>query len=175
MFCFDGVTIRTVEERDLERMRILRNHPSTWTMLTDGGFLDAEAQRQWFQRVRLAQDKKYYVVCDETHDFIGIVRTDEIDRANRSMRVGADVLPELRGRGYGGKIYRLLKKYCFDYLNMHRVWLAVLDVNNVALSLYEREGFEIEGRYREAVFRDGKYRDYIIMSLLEQKYREETR
>ena len=175
MFTFEGLTIRTVEERDLERMRTLRNDPSTWTMLTDPGFLDAEEQRQWFGRIRLARDRKYYIVCDETHDFIGIVRTDEIDRANRSMRVGADIVPELRGRGYGRKVYRVLKKYCFDHLNMHRIWLAVLNVNDVALSLYEKEGFEIEGRYREAVFRDGRYHDYIIMSLLEGKYREKDR
>ena len=97
--------------------------------------------------------------------------TDEIDKANRSIRVGADIVRELRGQGYGRKVYRLLKKYCFDYLNMHRVWLAVLDTNEAGRRLYESEGFEVEGRYREAIFRDGKYHDYILMSILEQQYR----
>ena len=118
-------------------------------------------------------DRRYYVVCDDGHDFIGIVRNshDEIDKANRSIRVGADIVRELRGQGYGRKVYRLLKKYCFDYLNMHRVWLAVLDTNEAGRRLYESEGFEVEGRYREAIFRDGKYHDYILMSILEQQYR----
>lgn len=175
MFHYDGLTLRTVEERDLEQMRSLRNDPSTWTMLTDVGFIDADAQRQWFQRVRLASDRRYYTICDETYDFIGIVRTDEIDRMNRSMRIGADVVPKLRGKGYGSRIYRLLKKYCFDFLNMHRVWLAVLATNEVALKLYEKQGFIVEGRYREAIFRDGAYHDYVIMSILEQDYREGLR
>lgn len=173
MFVYEGLTLRTVEEHDLERMRALRNDPSTWMMLTDVGFIDAEAQRQWFQRVRLTNDKRYYAVCDNTYDFIGIVRTDEIDRTNRSIRIGADIVPELRGRGYGSKVYRLIKKYCFDYLNMHRLWLAVLDTNEVALGLYEKQGFKVEGRYREAIFRDGTYHDYIIMSILEQEYHDE--
>jgi len=171
MFIFGGITIRTVEERDLEPMRALRNDPTTWTMLTDVGMIDDESQRRWFERVRVATDRRYYVVCDDDHDFIGIVRTDEIDRVNRSIRVGADIARQLRGRGYGRKVYRLLKKYCFDYLNVHRIWLAVLDTNDAGRKLYETEGFQVEGKYREGVFRDGKYRDYILMSILEQEYR----
>ncbi len=172
MFAHGGLMIRTVEESDLEPMRALRNDPSTWMMLTDTAFIDAESQRQWFQRVRLATDRRYYVICDETHSFIGIVRTDEIDPTNRSIRIGADIVKELRGQGYGTRAYDLLKKYCFDFLNMHRVWLAVLDTNTVAIRLYEKQGFQIEGKYREAIFRDGTYHDYVLMSILEQEYRK---
>jgi diamine N-acetyltransferase len=172
MFEHEHLAIRNVEERDLEAMRLLRNDPSTWTMLTEIGMIDVEAQRQWFQRLGSAQDRRYYVICDADHDFIGIVRTDEIDRLNRSIRIGADIVPALRGRGYGSRLYRLLLAYCFDQLNMHRVWLAVLDTNDRAHALYEKQGFRVEGRFRDAVFRDGSYRDYIIMSILEHEYRE---
>lgn len=172
MFTFTDLTIRLVEDKDLELIRALRNAPSTWEMLTDVNFIDAESQKQWFQRIRVAQDKRYYVIYDESHDFIGIVRTDEIDRQNRSMRIGADIATDLRGKGYGARTYQLLKKYCFDYLNMHRVWLAVLETNSVAINLYAKQGFKPEGRYREAIFRNGKYHDYIVMSLLEHEYRD---
>lgn len=171
MFAHDGLMIRALEEGDLERLRALRNEPSTWMMLTHVGFLDAEGQRQWFQHIRTAEDPRYYVICDEAHDFIGIVRTDALDRTNRSLRVGADIVPELRGRGYGRRSYELLKRYCFDYLNMHRIWLLVLADNARALHLYERQGFRVEGRYREAVFRHGVYHDYVVLSLLEHEYR----
>jgi len=171
MYEYDGLKLRNVETEDLERLRELRNDPSTWEMLTVPGFIDTKGQEQWFERMRTAGDRKYYVVCDGENDFIGIVRTDELDTHNRSIRVGADVVPELRGRGYGKKIYRVLKKLLFDEMNMHRVWLAVLDVNERAMKLYLDEGFKIEGRYREAVFRNGCYRDYVIMSILEQEYR----
>ena len=170
MFTFAGLRIRTVENGDLEKMRVLRNDSSTWTMLECIDFLDAEAQRQWFEKVRLASDRRYYILCDDQNDFIGIVRTDQIDRVNRSIRIGVDIVPELRGQGFGGKAFTLLKKFCFDYLNMHRVWLAVIETNEVAIKLYKKQGFKEEGCYRSAIFRDGKYRDYIIMSILEAEY-----
>lgn len=171
MFTCEDLTIRTVEDEDLEKMRVLRNDPSTWTMLECVDFLDAEVQRQWFEKVRLASDRRYYILCDDQNDFIGIVRTDQIDRVNRSIRIGVDIVPELRGRGFGGKAFRLLKRFCFDYLNMHRVWLAVIEINEVAIKLYKKQGFKEEGCYRSAIFRDGKYHDYIIMSILEVEYR----
>ncbi|MCR4336252.1 MAG: GNAT family N-acetyltransferase [Candidatus Omnitrophica bacterium] len=172
MFKHSDLIMRTVEEGDLEKMRKLRNDPSTWTMLEHVNFIDAEAQRQWFQKIRSAStDRRYYILCDDQNDFIGIVRSDQIDQANRSIRIGVDIVPELRGKGFGSRAFQLLKKFCFDYLNMHRVWLAVLETNKVALALYKKQGFKKEGIYRSAVFRDGKYLDYIIMSILEDEYR----
>jgi UDP-4-amino-4,6-dideoxy-N-acetyl-beta-L-altrosamine N-acetyltransferase len=171
MFPHGPVTIRNLESRDLERLRQLRNDPSTWMMLTSVGMIDEECQRRWFEMLATTEQRQYYAICNDEHDFIGVVRTDEIDRLNRSIRVGLDIVPELRGRGYGRHTLALVKKYAFDHLNMHRVWLAVLATNVRAAHLYEQVGFQVEGRYREAVFRDGVYVDYIIMSILATEYR----
>jgi len=102
---------------------------------------------------------------------VGLVRMDEMDKMNASIRVGADVAVKLRGLGYGKKIYEAIKRYCFDYLNVHRVWLLVLETNEVALKLYRKQGFKVEGKQRQAIFRDGKYLDYLMMSILEEEYR----
>jgi len=39
-------------------------------------------------------------------------------------------------------------------MNMHRVWLAVLDYNQVGINLYKKHGFQEEGSYRDAIFRN---------------------
>jgi UDP-4-amino-4,6-dideoxy-N-acetyl-beta-L-altrosamine N-acetyltransferase len=173
VFSHDNISIREIEVHDLEAIRRLRNEPSTWMMLTAPGAIEPHAQESWFHALRATSDRQYFVIFDDHHPFIGIVRTDEIDRLNRSIRVGADVVPELRGRGFGSRVYSLLKKYCFDHLNVHRLWLAVLENNERAIRLYERHGFRLEGRYREAVFRDGRYLDYLLMSILDHEYRSE--
>jgi diamine N-acetyltransferase len=174
MFQHGGITLRVVEEADLESIRALRNDPSTWVHLTDPHLITSEGQRRWFAGLAARDDRMYFVVSDAKHAFIGIVRMDEYHRLHRSIRVGADVLPALRGQGYGKKIYAAIKKYCFDVLNLHRVWLAVLDTNERALRLYLSQGFQIEGRYRQAIFRDGKYVDYVLMSILEEEYRHDS-
>lgn len=174
MFKYQGISIRVVERCDLERIRTLRNDPSTWIYLTDVLFVSASAQERWFAKVSESMDRKYFAVHDAEYEFIGVVRFDEIDHLNRSVRIGCDIVPELRGQGYGSRVYDLLLKYCFDFMNMHRLWLLVIDTNQAAIRLYIKKGFSEEGRYRESLFRDGRYHDYISMSILEDEYRSCT-
>ena len=171
MFKHESITLRIIEESDLNSMRKLRNDPTTWINLTDIEPIDSESQQQWFQSLVGRRDRTYLVACDAEYDFLGITRMDEIDQTNRSIRVGCDIVPERRGQGYGSKVFAAVLKYSFDYMNMHRVWLAVLDYNQVGIKLYEKHGFQKEGSYRDAIFRDGRYHDYTIMSLLEEEYR----
>lgn len=170
MFRHNGITLRALEKSDLEPLRALRNDPSTWTHLTDPHMLTAEAQNHWFLSLAAKTDRMYFTICNDAHPFIGVVRMDEYDRLHRSVRVGADVATELRGRGFGHMTFEAIKAYCFQVLNLHRIWLAVLETNSRAMRLYEKHGFQMEGRYRQAIFRGGRYHDYILMSLLENEY-----
>lgn len=164
-----GIEFRVPQEKDLGSIAELRNEFGTWSNLSDPMPVFAGDQRRWFGSMGRARGKFYFVAASKGVPFLGIVRMDEHDPVNRSIRVGADVVSGLRGRGWGGRIYSALIRYCFDYLNVRRVWLLVLETNVRARRLYDRCGFREEGRMTEAVFRDGCYVDYVLMSLLEHK------
>jgi diamine N-acetyltransferase len=170
VFEYSGVRIRPIEERDLLPMMELRADPAVWCFLGDIAMIGLERQREWFKALPQRSDQCYYILGTKALDFIGIVRTDEIDLVNRSMRVGGDILPKFQGKGYGARMFRLIQKYGFDFLNMNRLWLLVLESNKVALNLYRKAGFVEEGRQRKAIFRDGKYLDYLMMSMLRSEY-----
>lgn len=171
-FCHGKIGLRPVEAGDLGMIRDLRNDESTWVHLTDPRPISAGGQAAWLQSINLGSGKFYFVAFDAENPFIGMVRMDEYDSVNRSIRVGADVVPGLRGKGYGKAIYGAIKKYCFDILNCHRVWLQVLETNEVARKLYSHAGFRYEGVLRDAVFRGGCYLGYHMMSILEEEYRK---
>jgi RimJ/RimL family protein N-acetyltransferase len=59
-------------------------------------------------------------------------------------------------------------------MNMHRVYLQVFDFNSRAIALYEQLGFREEGRFRDAVFREGRYCDVVVMSMLESEFVEQS-
>lgn len=175
MFEYAGVRIRPIEEPDLARMVELRANPDVWMHLGNIGMIGLAQQHHWFAHLHNSATARYYILCSADIDFLGIVRTDEIDVINRSMRIGGDILPEYQGKGYGRKMFALLKTYCFDYLNMHRLWLLVLDTNTRAMALYTKSGFVEEGRQREAIYRAGAYADYIMMSMLRSEYLKERK
>lgn len=166
--------IRPIEKDDLDFLLALRSHQSTWENLGDIDMPTKKKQLEWFEH--LGSRERYFIIenvlTDASFVPIGMVRCDQIDWINQSVRVGADLCPEFRGKGLGKKTYRLLLKYCFDYLNLHRVWLSVIDTNKIAYGLYQSIGFVVEGRHREGIFRNGQYHDYIIMSILRPEYKE---
>jgi diamine N-acetyltransferase len=76
-----------------------------------------------------------------------------------------------KGKGYGRISVRFIKKYCFEILKYHRLWLDVYTDNEKAISLYRSEGFIQEGVLRDCKKHEDRYRSMMIMSMLEQEYK----
>ncbi|MGG0151702.1 GNAT family N-acetyltransferase [Bacillus mycoides] len=77
-----------------------------------------------------------------------------------------------RGKGYGNEAIHLILKYAFYEMNLHRIGLDVISYNKAAIALYKKMGFQMEGCMREAVQRDGRYLDRIIMGILRDEWIE---
>ncbi len=76
------------------------------------------------------------------------------------------------GKGIGTEVTKLVLKYAFDELNLHRVDLKVLEYNKRAIRCYEKCGFIIEGKEREGAFIEDKYETDVLMSILEHEYKQ---
>ena len=74
------------------------------------------------------------------------------------------------GKGIGAKVTREVIKYGFEKLNLHRIMLTVSEPNIGGVRAYEKAGFKMEGRLRQACYRDGAYHDKIIMSMLKGEF-----
>lgn len=162
-----GIRFRSIREEDLPFIQELRNDPSTWMHLGDPRPLKPGLQKKWLESLDSSSDRFYYVAENGTGLPIGLVRMDEYDPVNRSIRVGADVVPAQRRKHYGLAIYQAIKQYGFSHLGLHRIWLLVLATNAAARALYKAVGFLTEGTLRQAVFRNGRWVDYVSMSILE--------
>jgi RimJ/RimL family protein N-acetyltransferase len=64
----------------------------------------------------------------------------------------------------------LMLEHAFATLGLHRIALAVFAFNERAIRSYRRCGFALEGRAREAIFRDGRWWDEIQMSVLAEEW-----
>lgn len=76
------------------------------------------------------------------------------------------------GRGLGTEVTELMVGHAFQRLGLHRVGLSVFSYNLRAIRAYEKAGFTIEGRQREAILRDGIYWDEIHMGVLAAEWLE---
>jgi len=75
------------------------------------------------------------------------------------------------GHGYGTESTDLMLEHAFTRLGLHRIGLSVFSFNERAIHSYQKSGFAIEGRAREAIWRGGRFWDEIAMSVLESEWR----
>lgn len=74
------------------------------------------------------------------------------------------------GKGYGSEAIKVLQKFVFEELNLNRLELEVYEYNERAYKSYVKCGFKEEGRYRNKIYKKGKYWDVICMSILKDEF-----
>jgi RimJ/RimL family protein N-acetyltransferase len=77
---------------------------------------------------------------------------------------------EFWGKGYGTDAMRIILRYAFTELNLHRVTLNVFEYNPRGVRSYEKAGFVLEGRQRGVLLREGRRWDEIYMGILREDW-----
>lgn len=129
-------------------------------------FTEIEAP-QWVQGV---MDQPCAWVID-AGAVIGTARLDRIDLQDRRASYAIGIhSPEWLGKGIGTEATTLVLGFAFTTLQLHRISLRVIAYNTRAIRSYEKSGFVVEGREREAGFVDGEWHDDIMMGVLDREF-----
>jgi RimJ/RimL family protein N-acetyltransferase len=104
---------------------------------------------------------------------IGNARLTILDEENRRARYAIGLFDTtVWNRGYGTEATRLVLRYAFEQLHLHRVDLVVLEYNHRAIACYQKCGFVQEGVIRESALVADEWHNDVILSILEHEYRE---
>ena len=71
--------------------------------------------------------------------------------------LGMSVRAEWRNRGVGSRLMEAVIEWAQGTGTVKRIELYVYAHNQAAIHLYQKFGFEIEGRRRKAIYQDGRY------------------
>ena len=88
-----------------------------------------------------------------------------------NFRIGLYHMTE-RGKGIGTWATKVTCDYAFEHLKLHRLELDVYSFNPRAEKVYLKAGFKREGVLRDAIMDGNEYADVILMSILEDEWRE---
>jgi ribosomal-protein-alanine N-acetyltransferase len=167
------IYLRPLEREDLnERYLGWLNDPEI-KYLESGIFPNTQDKlEKFYEKVVEASDQVILAVVDKESDLhIGNVKLGPINWVHRRATFGILIGDKkFWGKGVGEEATRLMVEYAFRRLNLHRVELGVTAENEGAICCYEKVGFQIEGRFRGAVFHEGRYKDSLWMGLLSSDY-----
>ena len=177
LFESNKIILRKMTLEDTDLYHGWRNDSEV--MQTTASFLDIysiKETKEFVENVMLgSQDSKSYMIVEkETKKAIGVIALVSINYKNRNAECIIDIGDKEKwGNGYGAEAIKLLLDVGFLEMNLHRIYLKVFSFNSRAIKLYEKLGFQLEGRSRESIYRNGQWHDCIQMSILKNEYTKE--
>lgn len=153
--------------RDSEFVRLLDTDPAR--------LLSVDKNKEWYEKNLVEEQKNdelfLLIRTLEEDRTIGLIGLDGIRWTHGDAWVGIGLGErEYWGKGYGTDAMRILLRYAFEELNLHRLSLSVFEYNPRAIRSYEKVGFVIEGSARQFLNRDGKRYDMIFMGILREEW-----
>lgn len=132
------------------------------------GFNSDNDIRSWYSTL-LSNDKDFIrgIFLSSNDALVGYAGICAISNLNKSGEYFVFIGDKSQwGRGIGTITTQKVLEYGFEQLKLHRIMLTVSEPNMGGIRAYEKAGFQLEGRLRQACFRDGKYHDKLVMSIL---------
>ena len=132
----------------------------------------AEAEK-WYRRARADKDRVWFAIVLKDGDRVigeaGLLRMFRPWRCtDMTVIIGEK---GVWGRGLGTEAGRLLLDHAFGELSFHRISVGVVGFNERAVRFWKGLGFREEGIQRDGYHCDGEFSEFVMMSILEDEYR----
>jgi len=162
----DNFVIRRAEPADFRELQRIHELPrATLSPLQ----LPYPSAQSWRKRLENRVGDHYALVAcarDLIVGSLGLVVPERSPRRAHVGSIGMVVHDQWQGKGIGTALLKAAVELADRWLNLSRLELTAFVDNDVALRLYKKFGFEIEGLLRRYAFRDGSYVDAYTLARL---------
>ncbi len=133
--------------------------------------LTLEDENEWLKRMN-SEGEQVFAILDKANDtLIGSCGLHGIDYVNGISEFGIAIGDKRYwNKGYGTEATKLILDYAFNILNLKNVMLYVFAYNERAQRAYEKAGFKLIGRRREARLMNGTYYDIVMMDCVANEF-----
>lgn len=149
----------------------LMNDPSVarWTLHIPSPYSEQNA-RNYLRRARTGrragQSLHFMIVRRSDGVLLGGAGLHRIEEESQRAEVGYWLGREHRGHGYASEAVSVLLRVGFGRLGIHRIEARVFPRNAPSIHVVRRCGFRYEGRLRDEVQKDGRWRATLLYSRL---------
>ena len=163
----ETVTLRTMEEEDVEFCQRLINDPRVRTRLFQGGPTNRAQEREFIENA--TEEGVNVLVCADG-DPVGTAGYNDINDQWGTAEIGYMITPEQWGNGYATDALRTLTADAFRERRIHKLYAHVYATNDASKRVLEKVGYVEEGVHRKEAFVDGEYVDVHRYGLLADEF-----
>lgn len=169
----ERIYLRPITMEDTDRIVAWRNEERVSKNFIYQEVFTRQGHENWMRTRVETGSVVQFIICERKDDRpVGSVYFRDIDRQNKKAEYGIFIgEADAAGKGIGSEAARLAVDYARDVLRLHKLMLRVFADNAGAVKSYRNAGFVQEARLRDEFFRDGKYRDMLLMAVIFEENR----
>jgi UDP-4-amino-4,6-dideoxy-N-acetyl-beta-L-altrosamine N-acetyltransferase len=152
-----------LSEQEKEIVRNWRNADTVRSWSLTGHIISINEHHDFIEKLK-EDNHNFYWLVKNADKYLGVIDLIQVDFNNKNAYLGIYSNPYLKGAG--NLLQECLIKVTFDMACLHTLKLEVIEDNEKALKLFTRFGFEKEGELKDFVFKNGKYKNVIIMGII---------
>lgn len=136
--------------------------------------LHKETEEEYYESLRKNKTTKTFsIFVNETEKVIWNISLMSIDNISRNAEMWVMICDtDEQNKGYGTESIKLLLKYTFEFLGLHKVSLKYIDFNKRAKNIYEKIWFKEVGRKKEERYIYWKYNDIVLMEIMKNEWKK---
>ena len=161
-----NLELQPITSDDTDDILKWRNNENVKKYFIDQREVRREDHIRWLkEKSETGRVVQFIISQNERH--VGTVFLKNIDYQHRKAEYGIFIGEEdITGKGIGTAVAKRMTEYAFKELKLHKLYLRVLEDNIRAVRCYEKAGFQKEALLRDEVQINGKFRNIILMGVL---------
>lgn len=162
------VMIRSLSEFDICDLNLIRTTKGVFEYLLS---VQTETLTETENYFLSEKERKHTFVAEKNVDgrtkVVGYIRLiqDKDIRKKHKARISIAISAEHQQEGIGRMLFEYIIDFSKNWLMLRKLELTVLANNELAVKLYQKQGFMIEGHLVQDTVVDGTYEDVYYMSL----------
>ena len=161
--------IRDIEIKDAQKLLKMQ---SELDKETKNMLLEPEERNQDFKGIeklitKSKENDDFFMIAEDGDEIVGFImgKKGEYKRIQHRAYLVVGIRTGFQGKGVGSEFFITLDKWA-KRNQMRRLELTVLTQNEVAIKLYKKNGFVIEGTKKTSMIIDGENKDEYYMGKL---------
>lgn len=163
----DQIYLRALEQEDLDFLYGLENNTDFWEVSgTIAPYSKNVLQLYLDNAYRDLYDVKQLrlVICSQEHLKLGLIDIFDFEPTHKRAGLGIIIVDEKqRNKGIGAEAINLLCSYVFEVLDLHQVYVNILEENAASLYLFKKLGFVQVGVKKDWVRSKDRYKNEVLL------------
>ena len=123
---------------------------------------------------QMKKKKSYHlgIISKDNNKLIGIISLSKIDWTHKNAELGYWIGKKHWNKGLMTEAVNLILSLAFKQLKLHRIYAYIFEGNTGSKRVLEKSGFKFEGKRRECVFKDNKWKNDLEYSILAKEFKK---